>query len=96
MDDILLPEEIDDAMQADRPTPLEPSGSNSSTRLAEKYAAAERVFSDFTEGRSFLRRINCELLQRMCQSRDLNDSGTKNEMWERLCQWVSFQETIIW
>lgn len=94
MDDISLPEDIDDSMQVDGPTPLEPSGSDANDRLDEMLSVAEGAFFNFVGGQSFLRRFNREVFRRMCQRRNLEDTGTKNQMWVRLSTWVSLREAI--
>lgn len=87
-DQIILPEDADaEEMEVDQPIA---SGSNDNgERFHQKMEDAERSFLGFMDRRPFLRRVNRPVLQQMCQNRGLSDTGTKNDLYTHLENWVS-------
>ena len=72
-------------MDVDQPSSSEP---RTDEEFLRKVANAEQAFLGFMDTESFLRWFNREVLRKMCQDRELDDSVSKKELYAQLVRWV--------
>ena len=72
-------------MDIDQPGP---SDLQNNEEFLRKVASSERSFLSFPDSQSFIRRVNREILRKMCENRDLPNGGSKRELYARLETWV--------
>jgi len=89
-DEIALPDSVYvEDMEIDEPVA---SGSNENQeRFRQRVANAEKSFLEFAEHKSFLRKVNLEILRKMCQDRNLAfaNRDKKAELYSLLTDWVN-------
>ena len=76
-----------EAMEVDQAGPSDPQNDR---RFLRRVANSERDFLNSTDSLSFLRRVDQEILRKMCGDRGLDDSGGIDELCARLVVWVCF------
>ena len=80
---VILPDEVE-TMDVDPLTP--PDAIEEDFR--QRVLTAEKIFLEFRDGPSFSRRFNREVMQKLCEDRELGTGGHKKELYARLVAWV--------
>ena len=72
-------------MEVDDPGPSDP---HNNEEFMLKVRSSERTFLNYCNSQTFLRCVNREILQKMCENRGLPNDGTKKDLYARLDTWV--------
>lgn len=76
--------------------PVAPPDATDVNNFLQKVLAAERIFLEYSDGPSFLRRFNKDVFQKLCGDRGLDTEGQKKELYARLVAWVCYLSLVPW
>ena len=65
-------------------------GTDAGSRFQERPPKAVEIFEAYKDGRTFIHRVNLDILRSMCTDRGLPAIGRKIDLLTELKEWVSF------